>query len=239
MSSLRFDMDELVAGLQRLASPLRAAFAASCAQRLLPAYAHFAGRTGRGAPDVLRSMLDRLWRDLEGARMTSREIQGSIDRCEEQIEITAQPDGDSLPGASWSDMLAALRARSVESVASMEGQAEDAASALAYALRCRRHGDPREAAWAAKRAYEAVSGLLRSRADAPLGLSGASLGPPSQLQGLAQIEWAQAHPLTQAELGRQQRDLQELLGVRGPGGAAVATARLRERARAEASSTFG
>jgi hypothetical protein len=100
-----------------------------------------------------------------------------------------------------------------------QAYAEDAASAVAYALRALESGEPQEAAWAARRAYEAVDHHVMSR----LGIKG-----ESHVLG---------HPLVQAELSRQQRDLSELREAREP--AVEVFVRLRERARADASLFFG
>lgn len=77
--------------------------------------------------------------------------------------------------------------------------AEDAAAALAYAFRARASADrqEQEAAWAARRVYEALDYFVIHN----IGVS---------TDGPAGEERVLSHPLIQQELGRQQRDLREL-----------------------------
>jgi hypothetical protein len=100
-----------------------------------------------------------------------------------------------------------------------QAYADDAASAIAYALRTLDSGESQEAAWAARRAYEAADHHVMYR----LGLEGES-------QVLA-------HPVVQTELSRQHRDIEELLGA--PESSTELFVRLRDRAKAEASTFFG
>jgi uncharacterized protein YjaG (DUF416 family) len=102
---------------------------------------------------------------------------------------------------------------------SMPGQAEarDFAFALIYALDAHRTGRAREAVLAANYVYESLWSTVAN-------------GPASDLNAPGGREAAVGHPLVQAELGRQERDLADLLGdsdarelIRG----------LRERAREE------
>jgi hypothetical protein len=61
--------------------PLRAAFAAACAERLLSAIASFVD--GSQNDDVLKSkdIAGRLWLDLEGSKMVASEVEGAIEIC--------------------------------------------------------------------------------------------------------------------------------------------------------------
>jgi len=195
MAMLRYDEVTMVAALARGPLPLRTAFAAACAERLLPAYEEYCRQTGRGDPTVLAGILDRVWAALLGAEMSAEQIRGEIDRCMPLI-----PEEDDEP---WVDE---------------QAYADDAASAVAYTLRALETGKTQEAAWAARRAYEAVDHHVTHR----LAVEG--------------DEHVLAHPVVQGELARQRRDLDELVD-----GTAVATdliARLRDRARAEASIVF-
>ncbi len=76
--------------------------------------------------------------------------------------------------------------------------AEDAASALAYALRCYQSGNSQESAWAARCAYEAVDHYVVHHERVDTNVIGAE-------------ERVLSHWLVQAELMRQHRDLQELV----------------------------
>jgi hypothetical protein len=98
-----------------------------------------------------------------------------------------------------------------------KSEADDAAAALAYALRCRLTGLSQEAAWAARRSYETLEEYII------LDL-GIDINNHSELEGMVM------NSLVQAELGRQQRDLDELLRD------AVTIEKLRERSVAEATS---
>lgn len=72
--------------------------------------------------------------------------------------------------------------------------AEDAGIALVYALRCRQNSESQEAAWAARHVYEALDHYVIAREDVDLSTPGAEARVLS-------------HPLIQAELMRQYRDL--------------------------------
>jgi uncharacterized protein YjaG (DUF416 family) len=190
---VNFHIDEIeLAGIEQLPNPLRGAFAAACAERLLPAYHKFLARSNRGDPCILEQILTRLWKDLSGEPMSEAETEAQIDACVELI-----PREDDGP---W---------------VAEQAAAEDAVAALAYALRCRRSGLAKEAAWAAGRAYEALDDYVINHEDVDTNIAGAE----------ARVL---AHPLVQAELARQQRDLDELLA------GTITIDRLRERSRAEA-----
>src|SRR5437867_5776161 len=134
MAPQEFDERELVARLEALSPECRVVFAAACAERALPGYDAFLVRTGRRRPATLRSNLTRLWDDLAGNRMMDGEIQTRIDTCLEMIPKEEE--------GAWVEPESAL--------------ADDAAAAVAYALSCRQNGSAQEAAWAARRAYEAL-----------------------------------------------------------------------------------
>jgi len=197
---VRFDERALAASLDRLSQQHRIAFAAACAERLMPAYELFAQRSGRGDPKTLAKILARLWDDLAGAEMTEAELQSNIDGC---MKLIPQEDEEV-----WVPEQAA---------------AEDAGAALAYSLRCRQNGRSREAAWSAGRSYEALDHYVIVTEEIDVNSQGAE----------ARIL---AHPLVQAELGRQQRDLQELSSSDDPRAAA---ARLQARAKTEGPTFFG
>jgi uncharacterized protein YjaG (DUF416 family) len=239
MEILRFDKSELARELEQLSPRRRVAFAAACAERLLPAYAHFSQRTGRGDPGRLATILDRVWGDATGGPMSVDEVQQSIDDCLKQMESAAEHGTDWSPAQPWEDAVTAARAQAKEAVASMEAQAEDAAGALAYALRCRQNGQAQEAAWAAGRAVDAIDNFLRSGEDPGPSTPGAEERPSARLGASARVEWARSHPLMQAELARQRADLQSLSAVRSDAELPGVVARIRDRARAEAGCFFG
>jgi uncharacterized protein YjaG (DUF416 family) len=188
----RFNERELAESIEGLPEPARAAFAAACAERLLPAYHKFSARSNRGDPRILEQILTRLWTDLSGEPMSEAETEAQIDACMGLI-----PQEDDGP---W---------------VAEQAAAEDAVAAIAYALRCRRSGLAKEAAWAARRAYEALDDYVINHENVDTNIAGAE----------AQVL---AHPLVQAELARQQQDLDDLLG------GTINIDRLRERSKAEA-----
>lgn len=129
----RFDEAEWSIQLNRLHAKRKAAFAATCAERMFPVYARFCVLMQGGQPEVLREILTRLWDDIEGMPMSGHEINSRL-----KIVMEAIPQKDE--GGFILEQAAA----------------EDAGAALAYALRCRRTGSAVEAVWAARRAYEAI-----------------------------------------------------------------------------------
>ena len=119
--------------VEQLSCALRIAFAAACAERLLTGYAKYAAKTGGGGLAVLREILTRLWKDLEGERMSDAEVDAAIKTC---LQMIPQEEG-----SAW---------------VPEQATADDAAAALAYALGCRRSCRPEEAVLAAQRAYDAL-----------------------------------------------------------------------------------
>jgi uncharacterized protein YjaG (DUF416 family) len=99
-----------------------------------------------------------------------------------------------------------------------QAYADDACAAVAYALRALDTGEPQEAAWAGQRAYEAADHHVVHR----LGVEGESK--------------VLAHPIVQAEIARQRRDIDALLGARRDSVELFVS--LRERARVEAPGFF-
>jgi len=98
--------------------------------------------------------------------------------------------------------------------------ANDAATAVVYGLRCWKTGDAQEAAWAARRVYEALDRAVIER-------SGMDMNAPGAEKAVI------SDPLIQAELHRQKRDLTELTTVDTREFAGFIHA-LRARARSEA-----
>jgi uncharacterized protein YjaG (DUF416 family) len=193
----RFDEMALAAALDRLPEPHRTVFAAACAERLMPAYDAFATRSGRGDPKALSDILARLWDDLAGNAMTSAQLQSLIDDCMKLI-----PREDEVP---W---------------VPEQPAAEDAGAAVAYALRCRQNGRGQEAAWSARRSYEAQDHCVINREGINVNVQGSE-------------SRVAAHPAVQVELARQRRDLDDLSNTGDPRDAA---ARLRARAKTESMS---
>lgn len=156
--TLRFSRAQLSSKLEQLPLPLGLIFAASCAERLLPAYITFSELAEQGEPETLTSILARLWRDIRGERMTESEIQASIDTC---MELIPSDDDESLD---------------VE-----PAYAENASAALAYALTSLQKCDSREAMWSAEQVYEALDHFVVNRDNVnlnALGAEGRIIGDP-------------------------------------------------------------
>jgi uncharacterized protein YjaG (DUF416 family) len=192
-----FNEQLLIERLDRLPSPFKVLFAATVAERLFPAYTSYSRLTGRGNPQELCAALECLWLDLEGRRMDTSQVRENLNSV---VGLIPREDDDNswVPEQAW---------------------AEDAGAAVAYALRCRENGQSAEAAWAARRAYEALDHMVTTKKRIDTSRPAAS-------------EEVLSSPLIQAELSRQQRDLDELLAGDLRDVASVAR-RMRQRARAE------
>lgn len=142
MRILKFNDKALKTELDRIAVPLRVAFAAAVAERLLPAYVTYSRKTGRGDPHLLTEILERLWRDIDGIKMTPEELQRNIDLS---TELIPQEDEEPwIPDQAW---------------------AEDAAAAVLFALSARQNGKSQESVWAARRAYDALDHFVTTQED--------------------------------------------------------------------------
>jgi uncharacterized protein YjaG (DUF416 family) len=202
MEIYHFNEQSLITRLDRLPSPFKVLFAATVAERLFPAYLNYSRRTGRGNPKALSAALECLWLDLEGHRMDAAQVQGNLDLV--MALMPREDDNSWVPEQAW---------------------AEDAAAAVAYALRCRENGRATESAWAARRAYEALDNMVVAKMGIDTSRPGAE-------------EDVLSSPLIQGELSRRQRDLDELLVGDLQDIVSVAR-RMRQRARAESMTITG
>ena len=125
-----YDEAEIKNRLSRLHRARKTAFAAACAERLWPLFLRCAEATGEGEVAVLRTVLDGAGRAARG------EDVGDLSAA----RITAE---DMVPADDG------------EWIVEM-GYGQNAAAAVAYAVRTWLTDDPREAAWAARQAYEAA-----------------------------------------------------------------------------------
>ncbi len=169
----KFDETDLANRLRALPSTFQAVFAASCASRLFKAYVTFHERTGLGNPNTLERALSDVWQAVLGRQ---REPQ----YYEEQLRAVMA----LLPDESerWSELHA---------------YADDAVSVVAYALRNLLSRKPEDAAWAARRVYEAIDHYIISTSALDVNRAGVE-------QQIA------SDALIQAELSRQIRDIDEL-----------------------------
>jgi uncharacterized protein YjaG (DUF416 family) len=199
---VHYDEQKLIEMLSTLPQRLRVVFAALCAERLLPSYTKFCEQTGRGGAQELTLILQQLWEDLESEKMGAEEIQAKLDVCMSLIPL--QDEG-------W--------------LGEQQAYAEDAAAALAYALRTKKSGDPQEAAWAARRAYESIDHYVIHHECIGINEPG----------GEGRIL---SHPLVQAELLRQQRDLEDIFRLERRVERTLTLGSLRARAQADAAQFF-
>jgi hypothetical protein len=161
----------------------------------------FSHEAGTADVETLRAALNRLWDDVTGNKPLSElELRASAKKCLALVPREEDEPSDEQPCA------------------------EDAVVALVYALEARVKASSQEAAWSARRAYEALDHFVT--------VDDSGVVVTANEQRLLE------HPLVQAEFARQRRDLDELLGVRDRDAHGVA-ARLRDRAKEEAGIVFG
>lgn len=137
MISDTFDEGAAKVILGELKPDERALFACACAEQLLPLYDWFTTLTGRGSKAVLREALNVAWDTSEQVAATNEA--GWIPRVMDLI-----PDDED----DWSDL---------------NPLAQNAAAAVAYALRTRATGESQEAVWAARQVIDAADYLLQLR----------------------------------------------------------------------------
>ena len=172
--TLEFNEELLNEELDRLAPAVNLAFAACCAQRLRSVCHAFARVTGRThIADLVDQSLDYIWTHILSSPDTSQ-----TDQLLEDLM-------DAMPTERDSDR------------SELTAYAEDGMSSVAYCLRFMQSGDAQEAAWAARRVYEALDQCVLYRGDIQVYEPG----------GEARII---EDPLIQVELSRQARDLAEL-----------------------------
>jgi uncharacterized protein YjaG (DUF416 family) len=128
-----------------LSSRSRYAFAMLCATRVYPAYASFHVAMGRGDPRALGEIFDAMWQGVLGPGLGPRRLQQMLDAC--MALIPSEDDG-------WDG--------------DVQAYAEDAAAALAYAIRtalANGGADAHEAQYAGRRCFEAIDHLATERGD--------------------------------------------------------------------------
>jgi uncharacterized protein YjaG (DUF416 family) len=126
---LRYDESALLDRLAGASPRARALFAARVAERLFGLYEYFAERAAQGDPNTLRAALDAAWKALDTDVPTAE-----LARQQELAEDLVPEEDDDWVTES--------------------GYAQNAAAAVAYALRTRLTDNPQEAAWAARQAYD-------------------------------------------------------------------------------------
>jgi uncharacterized protein len=207
MSILRFDEDALIALLERLPKRLFVGFAAACAERQLPNYFRFAEATGRGSPEQLTGALRCIWEDIEGQPKGSTELNIYLGIC---VSLLPNDEADEA-----------------DDICLMGYYAEDAVSAVVYAIEARLKSDARAAAESAHVAYSALDVYVSEMLNIP------SIGKNEEALILT-------HPLVQGEFERQQADVLQLQKIAGnPAREKEGLAEIRRRAQADAKIFFG
>lgn len=165
-----FDETALARELGTLPTRARIAFAAAAATRQLGSYERLAREWGAENAQRPREIAVQLWTDLHAA---------AVDR------------------AAWSarlDEIMGLLPEERDDWVIGHALADDALSSLAYAIRCVLTLESQEAAWAARRAYEAADQ--------------AAIRDVGVQAGLPHTEVAiRSHGFVQRELARQRNDL--------------------------------
>jgi hypothetical protein len=138
---LRYDEAQLVRDLSAETKAARAAFAAASAERLQPLYTWFHEVSGQGDPAVLRAALDAVWDLVLGLRAPD-----DLDRLQDAAESLVPDEEDD----GWVEQSA---------------YAQNAAAAVAYAVRSWISDDPEEAGWAARQLYEAADYAAQQETD--------------------------------------------------------------------------
>ncbi|MEA2233927.1 MAG: hypothetical protein QOD83_3743 [Solirubrobacteraceae bacterium] len=191
-SVLHYDEPELVGRLSNASPEGRALFAAASAERLFPLYERYAARTDQEALAQLRAALDAAWEAVAAEAATE-----DLARWQEVAEALVPDEEDE----GW-----------VEDAA----YGQNAAAAVAYALRTRLTGDPQEAGWAARQIYDAADYAAQRQIDddrafsAP-GAEEALLATPVVQEALRSIQEnlalvADADQATPEELARLKQD---------------------------------
>lgn len=165
-----FDENALVSELGTLPSRARVAFAAAAATRQLGSYERFALGLGAESAQRPREIAVQLWADLHAAEVDRAAWSARLD---EVMGFLPEEGDDWVIGHALAD---------------------DALSSLAYAIRCLLTPEPQEAAWAARRGYEAAD-------QAAIRVLGIQPGLPNAEVAI------KSHGFVQRELARQRNDL--------------------------------
>jgi hypothetical protein len=164
-----FDEDALVSELERLSSRGQIGFADASATRQLGSYERLARGLGAKSVQRPREIASQLWNDIH-APVVDRAAWSA--RLDEVMSLLPEESDDWVIGHALAD---------------------DALASLAYAIRCLLTPKPREAAWAARRAYEAAD-------QAAIRILGVQPGPNTEFE-------IKSHGFVQRELARQRNDL--------------------------------
>lgn len=87
-------LKQVKAVLLKISRQHQLAFAAWCCERLYPVYALLAETRGTQEGQVLRDVIDRLWKHVFGKQMSSEEIDTLLSKCDE-LEFDSDADSPS------------------------------------------------------------------------------------------------------------------------------------------------
>lgn len=167
MSLRAYDEPAIMERLARLGRRDKTAFAASCAQRLLPCFELYVRL--RGTPELMRR--------LEEIVATTWDAAGGSDADIAGLRAEAGAMGPDVEDDGWTREF---------------GYAQNAAAAAAYAVGTWLNNDTQEAAWAARQVYEIADyAVLESNPDMDLNVPGAEreiLGTELVQRALAAID---------------------------------------------------
>jgi uncharacterized protein DUF416 len=141
MPIIRFDEKNLVKELNMLPKSLRVAFAAACAQRLVPNYIRYAAMAKKADAAAVLQGLANVWGRLDGKPLSA----GVLSKCRDAC-ISLIPDYD-------------------EEYIDRQEIAEDAVLSVIYAIDAELSGDSRHAAGAAESVYNSLYHHITSRVD--------------------------------------------------------------------------
>lgn len=145
MSVREYDEQEILARLAALDRRSRTAFAASCAERLVPLFERYARSVGAPERGIrLRGLADAAWDAASGV-----DIDAGAYQAEAEGLVPSDADGWVLE----------------------TGYGQHAAAAVAYAIRTWLADAPQEAAWAARQVYE-LADYAVLQGDSALDLNG-------------------------------------------------------------------
>ena len=176
---LFFDEELLTLGLRQLSNRDLIVYAAAVAARQIRNFENFSSS---------REIPSGILRDIHVELVKAFPFE-SIDepywksRFESVMSLLPQGEEESTPGSAFAD---------------------DAVSSTAYALKCLLEPSVQEAAWAARRAYEATD-------EAAIILNGINPGNPEGTSKSQAEKFIAEHEIVQRELIRQKRDLKLLL----------------------------
>ena len=149
MTVFKIDDKQLTNDLAELPRTLLMAFAAACAQRLLPNYLRYASAARHAKPAAMSNALAGLWSMIESGHFDEGVLAKDYDLC---LSLIGDANKNDSPRREY-----------------IQGgaEAEDAVLAIAYAIRAR-NGDPEEGAAAAEQAVNAIYNYLIEHQDVDL-----------------------------------------------------------------------